>query len=95
MEKAREVGHEVYLSHPKQTKAIAPARLKSDKVDTPMLTRLLKAELLPMVWIPSEKERYVKELLSHRARLSRQRTAVINDLHAVYGKRNVQLPGKV
>src|SRR5262249_42546442 len=33
VEKARELGHEVSLSHPKQTKAIAHARLKSDKVD--------------------------------------------------------------
>jgi len=33
VEKARELGHEVCLSHPKQTKAIAHARLKSDKVD--------------------------------------------------------------
>lgn len=82
VEKAREMGHEVYLSHPKQTKAIASARLKSDKVDAPMLGRLLKADLLPMVWIPGERERYVRELLSHRARLTRNRTAVINELHA-------------
>src|SRR4029453_8990601 len=31
VEKARELGHEVSLSHPKQTKAIAHARLKTDK----------------------------------------------------------------
>src|SRR5687768_2677104 len=54
VEKARAMGHEVYLSHPKQTKAIASARLKSDKVDAPMLGKLLKANLLPMVWIPPE-----------------------------------------
>ena len=37
------MGYEVCLSHPKQTKAIAHARLKSDKVDVVMLARLLKA----------------------------------------------------
>src|SRR5215471_3417865 len=47
VEKARELGHEVCLSHPKQTKAIAHARLKSDKVDAVMLARLLKADFLP------------------------------------------------
>ncbi len=92
--KVRELGHEVYLSHPKQTKAIASARLKSDKVDALMLARLLKADLLPMVWIPGEKERYVRELLTHRGRLVRSRTAVINELHAVYAKRNVEVVGK-
>jgi len=94
VEKVRELGHEACLSHPKQTKAIASARLKSDKVDALMLARLLKADLLPMVWIPGEKERYVRELLSHRGRLVRSRTAVINELHAVYAKRNVEVVGK-
>jgi transposase len=52
VEKARAMGYEVCLSHPKQTKAIAHARLKSDKVDAVMLARLLKADFLPTVWIP-------------------------------------------
>ena len=83
VEKARELGHEVS----KQTKAIAHARLKSDKVDAVMLARLLKADFLPTVWIPEERERYVGELLAYRARLGRTRTAVINELHAVYAKK--------
>jgi transposase len=95
VEKARELGHEVSLSHPKQTKAIAHARLKTDKVDAVMLARLLKADFLPTVWIPGEKERYVRELLAHRVRLVRTRTAVINELHAVYAKRNVEVPGMI
>jgi transposase len=61
VEKARELGHEVSLSHPKQTKAIAHARLKSDKLDAVMLARLLKANFLPTVWIPGERERYVRK----------------------------------
>ena len=89
VEKARSLGHEVSLSHPKQTKAIASARLKSDKVDAVMLARLLKADLLPTVWIPGEREREVRELLTHRARVVRQRTAVINEVQAVYAKRNI------
>ena len=42
VELAQKSGHEVFLSHPKQTKAIASARLKSDKVDALMLAKLLK-----------------------------------------------------
>ena len=89
VEKARSMGHEVSLSHPKQTKAIASARLKSDKVDALMLARLLRADLLPTVWIPGEKERQIRELLTHRARVVRQRTAIINELQALYAKRNI------
>jgi len=95
IEKARAMGHEVCLSHPKQTKAIAHARLKSDKVDAVMLARLLKADFLPTVWIPGERERHVRELLSHRLKLVRSRTAVINELHAVYAKRNIEVPGMI
>src|SRR5439155_448506 len=74
---AQRTGHEVVMWHPKQTKAIASARLKSDKVDALMLAKLLKADLLPTVWIPPAAQRYVRELLTHRARLVRQRTSVI------------------
>ena len=59
------VGHEVVMSHPKQTKAIASARLKSDKVDALMLAKLLKADLLPTVWIPPAAQRHVRELLTY------------------------------
>ncbi|MCZ6625083.1 MAG: hypothetical protein O7B35_12780 [Deltaproteobacteria bacterium] len=31
----------------------------------------------------------MRELLSHRGRLVRVRTAVIDELHAVYAKRNI------
>ena len=89
VELAQKTGHEVFLSHPKQTKAIASARLKSDKVDALMLAKLLKADLLPTVWIPPENQRHIRELLTHRVRLVRQRTAVINELRAVYAKRNI------
>ena len=92
---AQKTGHEVFLSHPKQTKAIASARLKSDKVDALMLAKLLKADLLPTVWIPPENQRHLRELLTHRARLVRQRTAVINELRAVYAKRNIDPQAKL
>jgi transposase len=94
VELAQGIGHEVVMSHRKQTKAIASARLKSDKVDALMLAKLLKGDLLPTVWIPPAPQRYVRELLSHRSRLVRQRTAVINELHALYAKRNID-PGMI
>lgn len=95
VELAQKSGHEVFLSHPKQTKAIASARLKSDKVDALMLAKLLKADFLPTVWIPPENQRHIRELLTHRARLVRQRTAVINELRAVYAKRNIDPQAKL
>ena len=46
------LGHRPVLSHPKQTKAIAAARLKNDRVDAERLLLLLRGDLLPRVWIP-------------------------------------------
>lgn len=42
-----ELGHRPVLSHPKQTKAIAAARLKNDRVDADRLALLLRGDLLP------------------------------------------------
>ena len=42
-----------------------------------------------------KRERYVRELLAHRLRLVRSRTAVIKELHAVYAKRNIEVPGMI
>ncbi len=41
------LGHQPVLSHPKQTKAIASARLKNDRVDAERLVLLLRGDLLP------------------------------------------------
>ncbi len=84
VEKSRELGHGVYLSHPRQTKAITSTRPKCDKVD-----------LLPTVWIPGERQRNILEYLSTGVRLVRTRIAVSNELHAVYDKRNIEVWGSM
>jgi transposase len=56
------LGHDPILSHPKQTKAIAAARLKNDRVDAERLALLLRGDLLPTVWIPPAALREAREL---------------------------------
>ncbi|OQX56579.1 MAG: hypothetical protein B5M53_00665 [Candidatus Cloacimonas sp. 4484_209] len=46
------LGHEVKLSHPLKTKAIAYARIKTDKIDAKTLADLLRSNLLPESYIP-------------------------------------------
>ena len=48
-------GFKVVLAHPYRVKAIASAKLKSDKVDARMLAYLLRADLIPERHILSEK----------------------------------------
>src|SRR5262249_53341832 len=78
------------LSHPKQTKAIASARLKNDRVDADRLVHLLRGDLLPTVWIPPAVLREARELIRHRVQLAWVRGEVRNRMVALLARRNVQ-----
>lgn len=84
------LGHQPVLSHPKQTKAIASARLKNDRVDAERLAVLCRGDLLPVVWIPSSEMRQARELFRHRVGLVRQRTQVRNQLTSLLSRRNLR-----
>jgi transposase len=84
-----DLGHQPVLSHPKQTKAIAAARLKNDRVDAERLLLLLRADLLPTVWIAPRDIREARELLRHRVRLTWIRTRIKNHLGALLARRNL------
>ena len=85
-----ELGHQPVLSHPKQTRAIAVARLKNDRVDAERLVQLLRGDLLPTVWIPPTAVREARELIRHRVGLVWARTGVTNRLLALLTRRNLQ-----
>jgi transposase len=84
------LGHQPVLSNPKQTKAIAAARLKNDRVDAHRLALLLRGDLLPTVWIPPASLREARELVRHRISLVWLRTQVKNRLQAMLARRNLQ-----
>jgi transposase len=84
------LGHQPVLSNPKQTKAIAAARLKNDRVDAERLVLLLRGGLLPTVWIPPADVREARELLRHRVRLVWIRTGIKNQVQALLARRNLQ-----
>jgi len=84
------VGHQPVLSHPKQTKAMAAARRKNDRVDAERLALLLRGELLPTVWIPPAELREARELIRHRVQLVWLRGEVRNRLLARLARRNLQ-----
>jgi len=83
-------GHRPVLSNPKQTKAIAAARLKNDRVDAERLALLLRGDLLPTVWIPPAELREARELIRHRVQLVWLRGEVRNRLLAMLARRNLQ-----
>jgi transposase len=82
-------GFEVKLSHPLKTKAIAYAKVKTDKVDSATLAHLLRSNLLPLSYVPEKPVRLNRELLRYRASLVRIQSEVKNKIHTVLAKNNV------
>lgn len=82
----------VALSNPFQTKAIAWARVKTDKVDARMLAYLLRANLLPTCWIPDREHRNLREFVRFRTKLVHLRTQVKNGVWALLSKHNLHPP---
>ena len=74
------------IANPRKLRAIAEAKVKSDKVDARTLCELLAAGFLPEVWGPDEKTRTLRRRLARRAALVRQRTRAKNELHAVLAR---------
>ena len=58
-----ERGIEMVLSHPSKTSIIAEAKIKTDKVDSKNLAKLLRADFLPQSYIPSKEIRELRSIL--------------------------------
>jgi transposase len=73
----------VVLANPLKTKAIASARIKSDKVDARILAHLLRTDLIPECYVPPKEMREIRSLVRHRLSIVKLRTMVKNKAHAL------------
>jgi len=89
-ENLESLGCKVSLSNPLQTKAIASARIKNDKVDSRVLADLLRTNLLPCAYIQPREIRDLKELVRQRAAYVELRTRIKNKIHSVLFKTNTK-----
>ncbi len=76
----------VVIANTRKVRAIAEAKVKTDKVDARTLCELLAAGFLPEVFGPDEDTRALRRRLPRRAALVRQRTRAKNELHAVLAR---------
>ena len=84
-----EAGYDLHLAHPLRTRAIAAARVKTDAIDARTLAQLLRSGMLPEAYIAPRALRDLRELLRHRATLTRMRSAVKNRVHAILAKHGI------
>ena len=72
----------VLVANPIKVKQIAFARVKTDIRDTLILARLLAANLVPVVWVPPQHIRQMRQLLSQRRQMVETHTQILNRMHS-------------
>jgi hypothetical protein len=73
----------VVVSNPMNTRAIADAKVKTDKVDALVLAELLAADDLPGVWIADDETHALRRQVARRAHIVRQRTRLKNQVQSI------------
>ncbi len=73
----------VVVSNPLKTRAIAEAKVKTDKVDAATLAKLLAADFLPGVWVADDETQALRRQVARRAHIVRQRTRLKNQVQSI------------
>jgi transposase len=81
----------VVLANPLKMRAIAPAKIRNDKVDAWVLAFLLHGGLVAEGYVPPKEVRELRALVRHRMQLIRSATIIKNRVHSLldgYGFRH-------
>ncbi len=73
----------VVIANPLQVRAIAHAKIKTDKIDAAVLAKLHASGFLPEVWMPDEATETLRRLVAQRAQIIQQMTRAKNRIHSV------------
>lgn len=82
----------VVVSNPSKTRAIASAKVKTDKVDAGVLAHLLAADYIPAVWVPDDATRTLRRMVAEHRGLVVQRSQIRNRTHAILNRNLVECP---
>lgn len=81
-----DVCDEVVLANPLKVKAIAEAKIKTDKIDATILSHLLRADLVPAAHVPGKYAREMRLALRERMFFVRLRTMTKNRVHTIFDR---------
>ena len=81
----------VAVAHPLYLRWIASSLMKTDKLDSEKLAMLLKADVIPEVWVPSPAQRELRAAVHRREKLVSARTREVNGIYAVYRRAGVRM----
>ena len=78
-----ECGHQLWVGDGARIRAAEVRRQKTDRRDAALILQLMLEERFPRIWIPSEEERDVRQLLLDRHHRMRQRTRLKNQVQSL------------
>lgn len=84
---------EVKLAHPSHVKAIASARVKTDRIDARILAHVLRTDLVPEAWAPPAAVRELRDLVRLRWRFVSQRTTAKNRISNLLARQCLRFEG--
>lgn len=87
----RELGGEVKIANALQVRAIAHARIKTDKRDSRTLAQLLRADLIPEIYQRGEWNRRAQRVMRLRAYWVRKQTEVKNKIRALLAQQREEV----
>ena len=85
-----ELGHELWLGDAGRIRAMEVRKQKTDRRDAELLLRLMIQERFPRLWVPSQEQRDLRQLLVHRHKLVGMRRQVKNQLQHLALNQGVQ-----
>lgn len=80
------------LAHAKYVKAIAYAKVKTDKVDSHTLAQLLRMDYIPVAHKISNDKRTLRDALRARLKIVQRHTSITNSMHLLLAKYNFDSP---
>jgi len=86
-----DLGIEVAVAHPSDVKAIAKAKIKTDKRDSRILAHLLRANLIPAVYRRSGRNRQEQRVMRQRMFFVRMMTRVKNRIKALLAQQREEV----
>ena len=90
-----DLGVDVKIANPKEVKAIAKARIKTDKRDSRILAHLLRADLIPEVYQRSGENRRIQRVLRQRAFFVGTMTRVKNKIRVLLAQQKEEIQEEV
>lgn len=85
------IGIKTKVGNPLKIKSIASAKIKTDKRDSETLAYLLKADLIPEIYVPPKEVRELKYVLRERVSIVRESTRIKNKIHNLLVRNKVYI----